>query len=441
MLSTPAACLAVLALVAAPDPADLVAGLGSDRAEAREEAAEALKALGRDALLALREGRRAVDPIVRRSASALWDEIQRDLMVRPTLVRLDFEDTPASEVTRAIGARAGIRVNPAQVDRRIRLREPDPVPFWRSVDQACAAGRLQPYLNTSTMTGGHPRLDFHDQEPSARVSIDGPFLVELVSLHRHRDLTLIGGPWARDDRIGQRIAIPPSTPPCDLDARAYAELRIWVEPRTWLVQRGPAEVVEAVDDLGQSLRPPDGEAPPYQTFYTYGGTTQQPAKLPLAYPDRPGAKIARLRGTIPVTLEVRDPDPVLVVPLADAQGRTYRQGEVILDVQEVGLGGDRARVQIAARLDLEHAGLPGPPKPRDITARLGDLGQHQIEIADADGKVLTDRSTGSTSPENRASLNYSWSSKDGGPGARLRLFRLVRVDAEVPFAFADLPMP
>ena len=79
---------------AEPDPTALVAKLGSAEASERAVATESLKALGRKALPALQKAMKAGDALVRERASALWDTIQRDLMTRPSLVRLVDQDRP-----------------------------------------------------------------------------------------------------------------------------------------------------------------------------------------------------------------------------------------------------------------------------------------------------------------------------------------------------------
>ena len=105
---------------AEPDPAALVAKLGSAEPAERAAAAESLKALGRGALPALQDAMKAGDAEVRERASALWETIQRDLMTRPSLVRLDGPDRPLAGVLEDLETQTGLTLRPdrPRQDRR-----------------------------------------------------------------------------------------------------------------------------------------------------------------------------------------------------------------------------------------------------------------------------------------------------------------------------------
>ena len=115
-----------------PDPTALVAKLGSAEPAERAAATESLKALGRVALPALQRAMKADNADVCERASALWDTIQRDLMTRPSLVRLEGRDRPLSTVLGDLERQTGLelRNNSSIPDRLVALREPAPVSFW-----------------------------------------------------------------------------------------------------------------------------------------------------------------------------------------------------------------------------------------------------------------------------------------------------------------------
>ena len=75
--------------------------------------------------------------------------IESNLLIQETPVRLDFEDASLDEVVKSISKQAGFEVGlgrgPAGPDagaRRITLREPGPVPFWKAIDRLCEVGKL-----------------------------------------------------------------------------------------------------------------------------------------------------------------------------------------------------------------------------------------------------------------------------------------------------------
>ena len=240
---------------AEPDPTALVAKLGSAEPAERAAASESLKALGRGALPALQDAMKAGDADVRERASALWETIQRDLMTRPSLVRLDGQDRPLAGVLEDLETQTGLtlRLDQSVPDRPVALREPAPVPFWTALERLGLWGIY--YQNPGE--GQFPTLDLREAPAPAFTSTAGPFRVSLTGLHLHRDRQLIRGPWVRIDRFGQRINVPSE----DLKGESvtfFGGLEVMVEPRMWFTQEAPARLIEASDDLGQSLVPERG---------------------------------------------------------------------------------------------------------------------------------------------------------------------------------------
>jgi hypothetical protein len=358
-------------------------------------------------------------------------------MAAPTMVRLDFEKKPPSEILESLQEQSGLPMaipKPSFEQAIPNLRAPVPVPFWEAVERVCEVGGLEAGIEN---IGGssYPDLSISSLHTIRHpISVSGPFLVELRGLYHHRDLTLTGGPWLRDDRFGQRVPVPRSVEPLSLDERFYAALNVKVEPRMWFAQTGPARVVEAVDDLGQSLKPRGEQEMAHQSFFSYRGITAHDTKLPLRYPERPGSTIKRLRGVMPVVLERREPEPAWTVPLGDFEGRTFHDGGLVLEVAEVKPGDQRTLVVLAVTID-EDGPLAGDHERSSIYT--GDIMERQVEIVDAEGRVLNGSGSG-----DRRRMNFHAKSKEGsGPAATLLYYRMVRVETEFEFAFTDLPMP
>ncbi len=195
---------------------------------------------------------KADDADVRERASALWETIQRDLMTRPSMVRLDGENRPLSAVLADLETQTGLtlRREPSDPDRPVALREPASVSFWTALERLGLWGVY--YQNPGE--GRFPMLHLSKAPAPAFTSTDGPFRVSLRGLHLHRDRQLIRGPWVRIDRNGQWIYVPSE----ELKGETvtfFGGLAVMVEPRMWFTQEAPARLIEASDDLGQSLVP------------------------------------------------------------------------------------------------------------------------------------------------------------------------------------------
>jgi hypothetical protein len=243
--------LMTLVLAFAPDAASLVARLGSGSVAEREESANALEAMGREALPALEAALRSPDAEVRSRVLTVWERIQKGLMVRPTMVRIEGEGRPLTEVVHSIGTQGGFSLECSQQgpEHTVNVREPLPVPFWEAVDRL---GLVGGHFRITNPGGSHfPTLDLGGSQAGSWSTRSGPFRIKLKGLHDHRDRSLIAGTWLRIDEINQRISI--SRTDKEREARFFIELGMMIEPRMWFTQEGPARAIEAVDDLGQSL--------------------------------------------------------------------------------------------------------------------------------------------------------------------------------------------
>jgi hypothetical protein len=447
----PLASLVLIAALAAvpaaePDPSALVAKLGSAEPAERAAAVESLTALGREALPALQKAGKADDTDLRARASALWETIQRDLMTRPSLVRLDFKDLPLADVIDDLRKQTGLALRAGQARRvgPVNVREPAPVPFWQAVERL---GLKSARFDIHNPGGaGFPNLDLNNDPEWVFTTSSGPFRVALMGLHLHRDRQLIRGPWVRIDRFGQRINVPRE----DLkgeETTFFGGLEVMVEPRMWFTQEAPARLTEASDDLGQSLVPEAGgrEAKLNDganfAFFAGSGVTKVATEFRLRLPERPG-RVARLRGVVPVMLHLRRPDPALVIPLADAAGKTFRCDDAEFTVRSVNDSPTASSVTMTVRLDVDKADLPDHPDPQLVSTRLRVLGSHQLELADAEGYVLVDQAgTGGGGGKTPEVYRWTISTFQKGHATHLRYFGMLRVRSEAAFDFRDVPLP
>src|SRR5262249_11522628 len=128
----------------------------------------------------------------------------------------------------------------------------------------------------------------------------------------------------------------------------------------------------------------EGEADP-QEF-----TAQPSLQIPLAlrYPQPPGRSIRRLRGSLPVTVAARKPDP-LVIPLADATGKSFLGEDVALTVHSVKAAPNEPQVVAELTLRPRSTGRQGPSTVARSTGPLRlDFLDHQLEVVDTRGRAF-----------------------------------------------------
>jgi hypothetical protein len=436
------------ALAAAPaaklDPNVLVAKLGSAEPAERAAAAESLKALGREALPALQIASKDGDTGLRERARALWETIQRDLMTRPSLVRLDGRKRPIGDVLEDLESQTGLtsRFDAASRQPLVALSEQAPISFWTALERLGLNG----INHHNPGKGKFPELLLRNDPMWMFTSTAGPFRVSLMGLHLHRDRQLIRGPWVRIDRFGQRINVPNEDLKGD-SVTFFGGLEVMVEPRMWFTLEAPARLTEASDDLGRSLVP---ESPGLETrlsddahfaFRAGSGVTDTRTEFRLRATDQSG-RVARLRGVVPLMLHVRRPEPALIITLSGAAGKAFRCDDAEFAIHTVNDSPTATSVSFTVRLNVDKADLPHNADADLITTRLRVMGNHQLQLTDAGGTVLADSTGGGGSRAGTPSV-YQWTigTHRNGRATHLRYFSMLRVRSDAAFDFRNVPLP
>lgn len=431
------------------DPAELVRRLGAETAAGREEAARQLEAIGPEALPLLRLARDVGQPEVRDRATDLIDRIEARLLTRPTLIPLDFRDRPLPEVVAAFNARgaATLELYPADPDlwrpRTVTLQEPEPVPFWRALDRLCRAAQLQRKFPPGGRTQEAPPvigLVVGVEGASAPVSDGGPFRTRLIGLHRQHDIIL--------DQSPRRSISPAARVSKDrVDVEQFVlRLELTAEPRMSLATTGEPRLLEATDDQGRSLLLP-GDAPRDNTRDFNARFNTAWARVHLKDPGPRSRSIRLLRGVVPVAVVARKPDP-LVIPLADAEGRTFRAGSLAVTVRGIAPDpGPPATFGLLLR-DEPGRGVVLPDRVRlNSDFFSGDFWDARnralVEVVDSQGGPLPwFAQPESMGPDEvRLTIRLLDSSAGRRVPDQLRCYRVIQAATEAPFEFTDIPLP
>ncbi len=427
------------ALAADLPPGELIGRLDSPDRVVREEAARTLEEQGVEALPALRAARdSAGGPEGRERFAKLIDQIEARLLDRPTMVVLDVEDRPLGEAVEALARRSGFALSlddPALATRRVTVRASGPLPFWEAVDRlghACHV-RHDPGTRRDDI-GTDPRaspIRLVAGDPPALTAYHGPLCIHLFASHRHRDL---------DFEVPRVSRVPPRKATVTVEIQAFAEPGRFINPNG-------LPRLEAVDEQGRAIAPQQGGGgelpdPSQQHWLLPGRISLLHWHVPLGLPDLPARSRLKLRGVLPVVIASRKPDP-LVIPLADAAGKTFRQGASVVRIEKVST--DEGLKTPTVELSLREDGIPadrtrvsaGPEKDY-----VGDFLRSRIEFEDARGRplnwlLLGDHPVPNSNGERRVQTFISGDL----PPARLRVYRLERLATEILFEFVDVPSP
>ncbi len=448
----------IAALVSsANDAASLVEQLGSARYADREDAARTLQVLGKEAIPALVAGRSSNDMEIRTRSEGLLHKIEGSLLTRPTMVRLDFEDVPLPEIVKSLADQTGMKICllpenlPKWKTQRVSLQEPEPLPFWKAVDRLCHTASLQSDLEMANLSArGEATLCLTDRitRPALPTSDHGPFRVGLVGLEFQRHVGFAVAPQMRRNPAGRpganRGDIVAVQPRPVTSVQCSAQFQLMAEPRLGVTQCGPPRILEARDDLDNSLLAANQRGMMLSrnsTFLAGTCTSVIHLNVPLSRPETPGRSIKTLRGEVPLRVSARRPDP-LIVPLSGAGGKTFVQGDVRLTIHDVRIGANSRGRQID--LSVREGRSDSAPATDDFslhdpTSRL-ESHQQSIEILDSQNRPLPWFQTGLEMESSRLTLTMASSAAAAEP-KELRYYQLTETLVNVPFAFADVPMP
>ncbi len=370
----------------------------------------------------------------------------------PTRVALDFPGRPVAQVIRTLAERTGgmvdtFNTNDARLAEMVTLTSPAPVPFWEAIDRLASAANLTRSVTPAGPFGNPPpRVQFSANLGHATASASaaddgliayiGPFRVGPLVVHEHFS------------RVFHQTAAPAYAKPSPSAPPFYAEVGLMAEPDLLAIQHGPLHRVEAVDDAGRSLLDPklSGEVPYDQSPSDIHGPPRT-LRVPLVRAGGPSKALATLRAALPLEVARRPTAPTLVVTLEGSSGKTFRDGDMAIDVREYRAAPQgTAHLKLAVRIEGKR-GEPGSGLRGVVDARLWSVFHRQMELVDAQGKPINGLGGGSSISGDgvrELSMTYNFTAHPGTGAnvpAQIRIYRASWVAWELPLEFRDVPLP
>jgi hypothetical protein len=282
------------------------------------------------------------------------------------------------------------------------------------------------------------------------VSDQGPFRVGLLGLLYQSELS-----YTPVGRFPSQVGNQPGGPPHSgaplrlnpvINTQFLAKLLVAAEPRLSLSQNGGLQILEAVDDRGNSLAPSSsaGGTGSHRFAGYFGVTSGSVLQLqaPLQRPETVGKTIKKLRGVIPLTVSSRRPDP-LVVPLNQGTGRRFANPDVELTLHDIRRAPNTQQTVIELSLKPnEHRASPerdmadtwNDPLYRTDTQRL------QIEVVDARDQLVPCFPSPVDTETSHVTLTVTKLAHTTAL-RELRYHTLTRATVNVPFEFRDILVP
>ncbi len=467
----------VLAGEPAPEPAVLVAKLGSDDFREREAAVAALGRAGPAAIPALRQAMKASDPEVRHRAGPILQKLHRAAdsadRLAPKTFALNYKAVPLGSALNDFKTRTGLNV----VLDADRIADPlrtvtvvtGELPLWEALDAFCAAAGLREAFATELELPKAQLAGRYALPPTPPTADAAP-------------LTLIDGkgrvPGARSSAV--RVLVLPAAFPGHRVTLGTGETTLCLDvapaPGLNWQEVAAVKITKLIDDAGRvgsgAAAKSDDEPLDLEGVVVWGGpgvkqgfarfdrpfgaqphanTVPNPrvVAVPLKIATPHAKRLKRLEGLVLGEIALPNQALITVTDPAKHVGKSFDgPGRVSFAVTSITEGKDFTTVRFTVRY----------PSPWSVSARRGQnpgglwpeapRGANQTPIADvfdAAGKPIMVSTTNhqSTAGEDGQTLldHRTWTFHKGRAPAKVVVTGSRPVIVEVPFALDDVPLP
>lgn len=421
------ACLTIssaLALGATGDLADLIQSLGAKRYAERQQAADALIKLGPDAAPALQTALASPDPEIRNRAADLLETIGTLPLLQPRLYTLNAGPARLDAIVADLGSQlgGGLRLDPEQTalararESEFTVKAQTTAPFWETMTRLREATGLELDLaDRVDRREGKAAATLELAKTRVPASLDrGMFRVEVLHINR------------RSEEIVLRM-------------------RVRAEPGLMLRAPGLVTELAAFDETGREVKTNgSGREPLEVTFADADIAGGAQFLVSLKNPGAGVATLSRLRGSIPVTVGVRRPEPVQKLAMEFIDGKWQEVDDLFVTARRMPRGNGATRIICHLLIQRKISGYDSTPP---------DLVGDQLELVDSAGKVMVPASTtaavfwGGMNPGmarrgTRGSTyrTYTFNPDESTP-AELHFYTYRQAHTEVEFEFRDLKLP
>ncbi len=293
------------------------------------------------------------------------------------------------------------------------------VTFWQAIDRVCDDARLTVYHNESN------GMQLYQQDQYwPHIAFNGPFKVTANNLYFNKSVTLGGLPRN------------PGQQQTRSESLQFA-FNVMSEPKLPIMSVSQARILEAVDELGNSMALP---ANPHETFYNNGGykSFNQSLQVQLAWPNKEAKFIKRLRASVPLMLLASQKPDVTVDDILKVKDKKYpgATAEVhVIEAKEVNK--TQYQIKVSVRNTAANAN-----QDYNWTNSV----HQRLELQDAKGNKYAPQGyeweNGSSNPQVQAKFMFGNNGNATlGPPARLVYIQWGLMQHQIDVEFKDLPLP
>lgn len=426
---TPAAPVVVKPAPIDPAIAALVADLGSDDYQIREEAGKKLAKMGEKALPDLR---RALDTSenleVSRRLTVLVRKLDYDRLVNPKRVTLKVKDKSAKEIMDVIAKQTGYKIEYNGGGDQKYSFDFENVAFWPAMDQVATAAGL-------SVNPGYDDDSIHLYQQNSQspwVSYSGPFRLVANNISTSKNIQLSNlSPNGFGNRGQEYINF---------------SFQIFSEPKNPILGVMPVELISSEDETGASLVPPKDANNRVSHYYNQGYRSHNASGyLNLVRGAKDATTIKQMKGRVGIVL-LSGTTPEIVIPdPLNIKTKKFTGRNAILDIEALTENG-KGSGQYTLAVTVSKA---GPNDPNHYDYSWANNAWQKMELVDDKGNKYRAQSynhINSTPSSIQMTVPFGPDTRlpnppKLGPPVKFVFNEWQSVTTEVTFEFKDVPLP
>ncbi len=398
-----------------------IAQLGDKQFQKRSQAKSMLEQLGPLALPHMKAAlKTTTDAEVKRQLEAMIPALEHKQALEPSRLTMTFKDKPLKDVVKEIQKQTSYKIelvgggrNGGKEGEQLTSISWTKKSFWEAILELSEQHGLlfqEGWYGADNMT---IRL-MPGEMTNNFVHLDGPFRVTATGFYYNRSLNFnnrFRGAAAESQQVTESLQV---------------NFSVSVEPRMPLLSVKQPIITEATDDAGQSLALPIN--PQENGYYHHGYRSYMHQVTSQLKPMSGAKKLKMLKGTIPVTLVAQTKPKITIEKLKDAKGKSFKEGNATINIEDVTSTGQNG-IKMTVTENVANA-------QNDYTW-MNSI-QQRIEVYDESGnKLQSQGGSWSMNGNNTIAGTFHFS----GVPAKLVYFEWITLSYQVPFSFAELPLP
>ncbi|MCI0704825.1 MAG: STN domain-containing protein [Planctomycetia bacterium] len=428
-------------VVTGPVDADIermIKDLGSDDWRTREKAGRDLEAKGERALPAMRKALLATDdPEVQRRLVILVRKMDHARLVEPKKITLSAKDMTAQQIFAEIAKQTGYHIDFSGGNEGKYSFEFVNTPFWKALDTVANAAGFNVYSDYSEQT---VRVYGGDEVMNPYVSYAGPFRFLATNINTNRSVQLAN--------ISKRGGNQRNSESMNLS------FQIQSEPKNPMLGYSQPELLEAKDEFGGSLLPPQNNRDDYgyrSSRYMNQGYRGHNlyASLYLIRADRSATTIKSLKGRVCIVLLSGTTPELIVTDPLKVKKKSFVGRTTEIELTSVDEDANQKGCYMVS-LTAKKVGQFDPNRGDDYN--WSSTLWQKMELTDDKGnKYFTYGPQSINYGPGTVTMSLLFTPDDRrtgrpvpvkqGPPARFALNEWLTITHEVTFEFKDIPLP